>query len=227
MFICYNNMININGSKDDFYRYKMDVIQISNGGTGNGQFTVIKNMKAIEKAINTPTDVLFKYLAFSLGSSYNNKKNSLSGMHTQENIQLKIYDYIHYFVICIECGIPELTYILVKKKVKCTCSACGNINIHKILNKNIIKGQELIIKYLEGGKLWTKTKGTMVFTDFILPFEKDLIFSSDGSDSDNNDAVSETSSDTSDTNKSKQCNKNNINSNKSLNNNITDFNPFL
>lgn len=160
-------MININGCDDNFYRYKMDVVQITNGGCGNGQFTIIKNMKKIEKDINTPSEILFKYLAFTLGSSYNNKKDSLTGTYTQNNIQLKIYDYINHFVICVYCGIPELTYILIKKNTECRCAACGQINKINYKNKNIEKGNDLIFKYLDSGKLWIKTKGNMVIIDSI------------------------------------------------------------
>jgi translation initiation factor 2 beta subunit (eIF-2beta)/eIF-5 len=181
-------MININGCEDDFYRYKMEIIQITNGGYGNGQFTIIKNMKRIEKDLNTPSEVLFKYLAYTLGSSYNNKKDSLTGTYTQDNIQLKIYDYINNFVICVYCGIPELTYyIIIKKKIECKCSACGKINILKSHNKNITKGHDLISKYLESGKKWIKTKGTMVFQDNI-PFD-DFDFEFDSVSSENDDKI--------------------------------------
>jgi hypothetical protein len=43
-------------------------------------------------------------------------QSALNGKYTQEHIQEKIFDYINCFVICINCGIPELTYIIIKKK---------------------------------------------------------------------------------------------------------------
>jgi len=160
-------MININGCDDSFYRYKMEIIQVTNNGSGNGQFTIIKNMKHIEKSINTPEEILFKYLAHSLGSSYNNKKSALNGKYTQEHIQEKIFDYINCFVICINCGIPELTYIIIKKKMECKCSACGKIIKLNIKTKNNIKGEEIIFNYLKNDKEWTKSKGSMVFQNDI------------------------------------------------------------
>ena len=160
-------MININNSDDSFYRYKMEIIQISNCGNGNGQFTIIKNMNKIEKSLNTPAEILFKFIAFALGSSYNNKKNSITGTHTQEIIELKLFTYINNFVICLNCGIPELTYTLIKKKLECKCSACGKQNEIKAINKIILKGLDLILKYLETGKNWISTKGTMVIHNNI------------------------------------------------------------
>ena len=78
-------MLNINGSNDPNYRYKMEEVVIKNAGYGNGQFTIITNINKIEKSINTPAEIIFKYLAFNLGASYNNKKESLTGVY-QNNI---------------------------------------------------------------------------------------------------------------------------------------------
>lgn len=151
-------MININGNTSDIdYRYKMEKISLNNCGYGNGLFTIINNMDNVAKSINTPSEILYKYLAFVLGSAFNDKKKSLTGMHSVETIQQHIYDYINKFVICPNCNIPELMYKIENKYVRSSCSACNknnNIQSSKIL--------DLIEKYLVKNKEWIKIKGSMV-----------------------------------------------------------------
>lgn len=156
-------MININGSNDYNYRYKMAPINVKLGGYGNGMFTTINNMEEITDAINTPSEIIYKYFASVLGSSYNEKKNTLTGHHTNKKLQEILYEYINSFVLCPLCGIPELTYSLIKISSKnfdltCMCTACGNNNIIKIKNKQDSKCIDLIIKYLKE-KEWVKIKG--------------------------------------------------------------------
>ena len=91
-------MINVNNSNDLFYRYKMEKVNIINKGFGNGLFTIINNLENIAKSINTPLEILYKYIATDLGSNYNEKKKSINGHYTQEKIQESIYKYIK--IVC-------------------------------------------------------------------------------------------------------------------------------
>ncbi len=163
-------MLNVNGSNDDFYRYKMSMINVSNKGNGNGQFTVLNNIENICKTINTPPEILCKYIANDLGSSFNEKKNTLTGTHTQEIIQETIFKYINDFVICTKCGIPEINYSLKNKNtLESKCSACGSYNTIKNNNKINLKISELILKYLQKNKYWKITKGNMVLLNNYEP----------------------------------------------------------
>jgi translation initiation factor 5 len=143
-------MLNINNSDDIDYRYKMPPISIKLGGVGNGIFTIINNILEISKSLNTPEDVLIKFISYNTGSSYNIKNNAFTGHHS--NMQDIIFDYINNFVICSACNIPELTYDLEKISSKknnliCKCLACGTINNikHTKINDKII---DFITKYL-------------------------------------------------------------------------------
>jgi translation initiation factor 5 len=152
------SMINVNKSEDPFYRYKMEKVRVNNCGFGNGQYTIINNLDNISKSINTPTDILIKHLILTMGSSYNEKKKSFTGTHSDEKIQEHIYEYINKYVICSNCNIPELTYIIQNKNLESICSSCGH-------NKNIIinnKVTESIEKYIIKNKGWIKIKGNMV-----------------------------------------------------------------
>jgi translation initiation factor 5 len=162
--------ININGSDDPFYRYKMDELYLTQGGNGNGVFTIINNIESISKSINTPSEILIKYIAYYLGSSYNEKKKSFTGHHDFEVLKNGLFQYINSFVICKSCGIPELFYSLDKKNKKsnleCKCSACGQIQELKFDNKIDNKCLDLISKFLDKNQ-WTTIKGNMVLESNI------------------------------------------------------------
>lgn len=157
-------MLNINNSNDDNYRYKMPKVIFKLGGNGNGIFTIINNINEISDAINTPSDILCKYISYTVGSAYNDKKQSITGHHN--NIQEIIFNYIDEFVICQFCTIPELSYSLNKISNKkftllCRCSACGNLNTLKNSNKISDKIIDNINKYLIKNN-WPISKGNMV-----------------------------------------------------------------
>jgi len=153
-------MININGSNDNFYRYKMEKIKVINKGNGNGLLTTITNLEKIAKSINTPYEVLCKYITIIIGSSYDDKKKTFTGNHSNDKIQKILFDYIGNFVICKKCNIPELTYQLINNnEIQSICSACGNINCFNPLKQ---KGGETILKYLQQNKIWLNYKGNMV-----------------------------------------------------------------
>jgi translation initiation factor 5 len=158
-------MINVNNSDDLFYRYKMEKVNITNKGFGNGLFTIINNLESIAKSINTPVEILYKYIANDLGSNYNEKKKSMNGSHTHEKIQESIHKYINDFVICNKCGIPEVNYFLENKNIEAKCSACGTLNEIKNNNKINQKNVDIILKYLQKNKVWLKTKGNMVLQE--------------------------------------------------------------
>jgi translation initiation factor 5 len=155
-------MININGSNDANYRYKMEKISLNNCGSGNGQFTIINNMDNIAESINTPSEILYKYFAFVSGSAFNEKKKSLTGTYSVPDIEEYLYDYINKFVMCPNCNIPELMYKIESRNVCACCSACGknnNIQYNTKINRKVL---DLIEKYLEKNKVWVKTKGLLV-----------------------------------------------------------------
>jgi len=157
--------ININNSDDENYRYKMPKVLIKFGGTGNGIFTTINNMEEIANALNTPSDIIYKYISYTLGSAFNEKKKTFTGHH--KNIQDIIFDFITFFVIFPSCSIPELTYSLDKINSKnynliSKCSSCGNSHILKSTNKINEKIMESIIKFMQKMNTWTTKKGNMV-----------------------------------------------------------------
>jgi translation initiation factor 5 len=154
--------INVNGSDDLNYRYKMESVRVTNGGFGNGLYTIISNLDSISHSLNIPPEILEKYITISLGSSFNDKKKSFTGTHDNKKIQKIIYNYINTFLICPNCSIPELVYEITKisnKKydINYKCSACCDKKGIKIKNNIDEKCLENIKKYIIKEGFWKST----------------------------------------------------------------------
>ena len=168
--------ININRETDDpFYRYKMPDIKIRQAGKGNGCYTFIDNIEDISKAINTPSVILFNYIARALGSSFNDKKQTITGHYTYDQILNVIYDYINYFVLCHRCTIPELTPKIIGNKKRNLFFILVQLVVKNMMyipdNKIYSKTIDSIIKYYSIHE-YVPTKGTMVnvSSDPFQPF---------------------------------------------------------
>ena len=155
--------LNMNGSDDPSYRYKVQGFEITNAGNGNGRFTILNNIDTISKTINHPEQVLCKYIANILGSSYNEKKKTLTGHYNVMELNKIILDYIKYVVLCPKCNIPEtIPSVFGSKKnaeIKLSCSACKNESTIVSNNKDALKAVDIIVKYLNCGNKWEITKG--------------------------------------------------------------------
>ena len=160
-------MINIDNSDDKNYRYQMPKVLLTFEGKGNGVFTIINNMSEIAKAVNTPDEIIFKFISYTLGVSYNKQKKSITGHHLNLSIQTLIYDYINKFVICQTCKIPELDYLVNKINSKnynltCKCSACGVESNIENPDNVMIKCISLITNFIIDNKVWIKDNGMRV-----------------------------------------------------------------
>ena len=158
--------LNINGDVNDpYYRYKMPRLFSMKAGKGNGCYTILENLPDVTKAFNHPPSVVFKYMGNCIGTNTTESNWRINGHHTDDELFVILYKYINSFVICPNCGIPELLPTIEgkkkNKKLILTCSACGKSEIKTHNSKDEEKGIDLIIKYLDGN-VWTITKGSMV-----------------------------------------------------------------
>ena len=163
--------LNINGdTNDEFYRYKMPLLISSKTGRGNGCFTLLLNLQDVTNSFNHPASIVLKYIGNVLGSNTIENKWSLNGHYDDDKLLQVLYMYIRSFVICSNCGIPELlpSTECNKKNIKLlmSCSACGHSFVMKGSSKDEIKGIDMIIKYLDK-KEWKVKKGTMVLQDDV------------------------------------------------------------
>lgn len=114
--------LNIDGSDDLFYRYKMPAVQTQILGNNT---TVITNLSSIANAINRTPDKVLKFLKSYLHTAGNKQNHSVNGERTRQEIQDAISAYIKKEILCKKCGNPETVLEPTRKRVRTVCKACG------------------------------------------------------------------------------------------------------
>lgn len=74
------------------------------------------------------------------------KKSIIKGSHKYEDLLPVLDSFIHKFLLCPKCKLPEISLFAEKKLLKCSCRACGKVatmdNTHRVstyITKNIPK----------------------------------------------------------------------------------------
>ncbi|KNC52409.1 eukaryotic translation initiation factor 5 [Thecamonas trahens ATCC 50062] len=132
-YVTLTNMssINIGGSsKDASYRYKMPKLIAKVEGRGNGIKTRIVNMAEIAKCLKVPPAYPTKWFGFELGAQarWTEKTQAaiVNGAFTAADLQSTLDAFVQTFVLCPNCGLPEIDLSVKRNVVMATCSACGN-----------------------------------------------------------------------------------------------------
>lgn len=144
-------MLNIDGSDDPFYRYKMPEVQVKVEGRGNGIKTVILNMDDIASSLKCESSYLTKFFGMELGtvSMWDNKRkiSIVNGKHDKLVLHNIISDFIKRFILCPQCNLPETILKVKKSCLYAKCSACNfygpSDNQHK-LSSHILKHLQLV-----------------------------------------------------------------------------------
>jgi len=124
--------VNIGGSDDPAYRYKMPRITVKIEGKGNGIKTVITNMSAVASALRRDPTLPTKYFGIELGaqSKYvaETDKATVNGPHDAASLQTLLNGFVSKFVLCPKCSLPETDLIIKPKSgtIVHKCAACGN-----------------------------------------------------------------------------------------------------
>lgn len=139
-------MLNINGSTDPSYRYKMPRVVGKVEGRGNGIKTVIVNCREVASSLKRPTEQLTKFIGLQMGASsrIEHDKSIVNGAIDTADLQKLVTVYIEKFVLCPKCGNPETVQKLAasgggKKStvVVLKCKACGETtdadNSHRLI----------------------------------------------------------------------------------------------
>lgn len=118
-----NARINVNGSSDSCYRYKMEPLRTTITNAKGGT-TIVENAKQVAHDIYRELPDLKSWFAKSLSTrvSVDNGRIIISGRYTEQQLQKSLQIYISKNVLCHKCGNPETP--TVKKRTR-KCQACG------------------------------------------------------------------------------------------------------
>merc|ERR1711916_383983 len=129
-----SQMVNIPSTNTDpSYRYEMPRLISKREGRGNGVKTSILNVKEVATAIHRPPEYVMKWYGCELGSksSYSEKESEgaraiIMGHHDTAELQNLLDKFLHVYVLCPTCGLPEIGLRPKKTGDICgKCTACG------------------------------------------------------------------------------------------------------
>mmetsp|Transcript_1488 Transcript_1488/g.1908 ORF Transcript_1488/g.1908 Transcript_1488/m.1908 type:complete len:447 (-) Transcript_1488:88-1428(-) len=131
-----SGLLNINGSDDPSYRYKMPRIVGKVEGRGNGIRTVIVNCSEVAQSLKRSPGQITKFFGCELGARSEYKedldRSTVSGAIDSKNLQEMLTIYIDKFVLCSECNNPETVQKLRGSKkstsIELHCKACGAVS---------------------------------------------------------------------------------------------------
>ena len=150
-----SNTINIDGSDDQFYRYKMQLLLLRfNRGRRR---TFIMNLDSISKSLDRSIDFIKKYFNKKLSTPVNwdKKKNELelAGIYTASDLQAILQLMINDYVLCRECGNPETQIVYSRQnggKIKMKCKACPPISEITAADNTVVF--DSVLKFLKNEK---------------------------------------------------------------------------
>ena len=128
----FSTKVNICGLKDVIdpsYRYKRDLEILKYEGKGNGKKTRFVNIDEISQQLHRTPDELTRFLGIDLSTSTNYVDNSaiINGHIRKDDMDKSLRNYIELFVICKNCGLPEIPkYKINGKGIKTKCLSCGH-----------------------------------------------------------------------------------------------------
>lgn len=112
---------------DPFYRYKMEKIIFRAEKTK----TSIMNLDKIAADLKVPGAeciILFFKKRLAMQMTHGNQGLIISRHVDFKIIHDALYEFIDYFVLCKNCGLPELSYAIRNKQFIADCASCGTSN---------------------------------------------------------------------------------------------------
>ncbi len=124
--------INITGTRpntDAYFRYTMPAMSIRYEGRGNGQKTIILNLKDVSDALDRPLESLIRYFSIELSAQSRKESDStrvaINGSFTSQQLLHTLNTYIDTFVLCPKCHLPETLLTIRKDILRHKCKSCG------------------------------------------------------------------------------------------------------
>jgi translation initiation factor 5 len=138
--------INITGTRpsdDPHYRYTMPPLSIHHEGRGNGQKTVLLNLKDVSNALDRPIELLVRYFGIELSVQSRQESETrvtINGTFTSSQLLDTLNKFIDTFVMCPNCNLPDTNLGIKKEQVRVICKACGA--------KEVIPDTHKLVKYI-------------------------------------------------------------------------------
>jgi len=124
--------INIDGSDDPFYRYKMRQLYLQVVGRGKMIKTVLLNVDDVAKDLKIPPQYMNAYMGYEIGANtkYDSKKPDrerafISGEYESAQISTIMKKFINDVILCERCKLPEVTLIIEDGVIINVCRSCG------------------------------------------------------------------------------------------------------
>eukprot|EP00753_Platysulcus_tardus_P019682 PLAT7423.1.p1 GENE.PLAT7423.1~~PLAT7423.1.p1 ORF type:complete len:429 (+),score=220.08 PLAT7423.1:76-1362(+) len=153
------SLLNINGSDDPSYRYKMPRLESVVQGRGNGIKTVVKNASAIAEALHRGAGTITKFFGVELGAlskwDASRERSVVNGAHETRELQRLLFRFIELFVLCPSCRYPETSFKISKGIIYHRCAACGAkspVDMDHKLCTYILKQAAMLKKARKGKK---------------------------------------------------------------------------
>eukprot|EP01103_Thecamoeba_quadrilineata_P018830 TRINITY_DN7398_c0_g1_i1.p1 TRINITY_DN7398_c0_g1~~TRINITY_DN7398_c0_g1_i1.p1 ORF type:complete len:404 (+),score=95.12 TRINITY_DN7398_c0_g1_i1:78-1289(+) len=130
--------INIDGSDDPFYRYKMRQLYVQVVGRGKMIKTVLLNVDDVCKDLKIPSPYMTAYLGYEIGAKtkYDPKKPEreraiISGDLDPTDLSIHVKKFISDVILCVHCKLPEVTMVVDEDagEVINTCRSCGGKSV--------------------------------------------------------------------------------------------------
>ncbi len=107
----------------------MPALSLRFEGRGNGQKTIILNLKDVSDALDRPQEALIRYFSIELNAQCKKESDStrvcINGTFTAEQLLGPQNTFIDTFVLCPKCQLPETMLTIRKDVLRHKCKSCG------------------------------------------------------------------------------------------------------
>lgn len=121
-----SNFLNIDGSDDPFYRYKVRQLRANTVGKGYKRHMIFANLSSVANNLKCHEEWILKWFAVTCGLKYSFKKGPiLYGDCDAKKLSTELVKFISMMILCPKCNLPELSHIKENGKIRLHCNACG------------------------------------------------------------------------------------------------------
>ena len=121
--------LNIDGSDDPGYRYRMPPAVVRLEQRGKSGHTLLDNCVDVSRALKRPPQYLTKFCGLAVGamSAFDESQGAaaMRGDFPASMIQAIVFAFVREWCLCKSCGLPETDIEVTKKSVIFDCKACG------------------------------------------------------------------------------------------------------